>query len=63
MKINFWHFLAGLFALYGIIIFGAGIYYLSAGINAFANRWHPSIWWGLVMFVAGLIFLFIAKKQ
>jgi len=63
MKINFWLFVSGLFILYGIIIFAAGIYYLVIHSTDPANHFHPSIWWGIVLFLAGLVFLLISKKN
>ena len=63
MKINFWVFVSGLFLLYGIIIFFAGIYYLVTHSTNPANHFHPSIWWGAILFIAGIIFFIIARKE
>jgi len=62
VKLNFWHFVAGLFALYGIILFFTGVYYVAAGSVDPATRGHPSIWWGLLLVLASVCFWLIARK-
>lgn len=63
VKINFWHFVSALFVLYGVIILIVGIYYLMTGSTDPANRWNPSIWWGILMLIfSGLIYR-VARKS
>ncbi len=63
MNTRFWDFVAALFALYGIIIAGAGVYYWVTGVKSLATQWHPSLWWGIVMILAAVIFYLLGKQK
>jgi len=58
-----WFFLGLLFLIYGFIIFFEGIYSLlkTPHLASFTEQYHPAIWWGVILFVVGIIFSRIAK--
>ncbi|MCH9743634.1 MAG: hypothetical protein K0U29_01755 [Gammaproteobacteria bacterium] len=63
-RVSFWTFVAGIFLIYGIILMITGAYYWISGTEtSAANFHHPTLWWGAVMFVAGLIFYQISRKS
>lgn len=54
-----WYFVGLLLIILGTIIFVSGIYlYFNPPVKTTVlGETHPSIWWGLVMLAAGLVFL------
>lgn len=60
-RIPIWFFIGGLLVLYGLLIFGVGIYQLAvpppteARVKLF--EYHADIWWGLVMVVVGGVYV------
>jgi divalent metal cation (Fe/Co/Zn/Cd) transporter len=60
-----WYFVGLLLVIMGAVITSSGVYSL---INPPAqpkvlSQLHPDLWWGLVMIVAGLIFLLTNWKK
>ncbi|MCE0484920.1 MAG: hypothetical protein LV479_11865 [Methylacidiphilales bacterium] len=56
--ISIW-FLIGLqFLIYGVLVFGAGIYdaYVPSGRDIQLADLHAAIWWGAIMFALGLFY-------
>jgi hypothetical protein len=55
---SIWYLVGIMLLAMGVLILGSGIYYLfvpSTRQTVLADL-HPSIWWGAVILVAGLIF-------
>ena len=51
-----WFFAGILFLAYGLIILGAGVWELSHPLPypPVLNHLHPAIWWGAILYIAGL---------
>ncbi len=65
--LSIWFFIGVLLTAYGILILGSGLYELvspPAHPPVLANL-HPSIWWGAVQLIIGLIYSikFFPRKQ
>jgi uncharacterized membrane protein YdbT with pleckstrin-like domain len=60
-----WFFVGLILAVMGAVIFGAGLYDLLAGVETktVLARLHPSVWWGGLMVVAGLLFAVLNRKS
>jgi len=59
-----WYFVGILLLVFGALILGAGIIGLMSDQlppTALANL-HPRVWWGGIMTVAGILFLFFNRK-
>jgi len=59
-RISIWFFIGLLLLIYGITIFAAGIYELfnpSYGSGVVLHQLHPSIWWGALLIILGLMYL------
>jgi hypothetical protein len=56
--LSIWFFAGVLFFIYGVIITGTGIWELSHPLThpPVLNSLHAPIWWGGLMFVAGLAY-------
>jgi len=54
-----WYFVGWILTIMGGIIFLTGIYYLisPASSHTVLANLHPNVWWGAIMLVAGIIFL------
>ena len=61
ITLNIWSLTSGLFILYGLLILGAGLYYLGNATPRAEMPYHPSIWWGAVILIAGLVFLLCSR--
>ena len=57
--------LASLLTAYGVLILGAGLYGLSHPANVVLDELHIGIWWGALLLVVGLFYVwrFYPKKQ
>jgi hypothetical protein len=63
-QLSLWTFIAGIFLLYGIILVATGLYYWVSGTGTSPVEFHhPLVWWGSVIFVAGIGFLQLSRKQ
>ncbi|MDB5103667.1 MAG: hypothetical protein JWP91_1356 [Fibrobacteres bacterium] len=59
--ISIWTWVGLVLAVYGGLVFICGVYYMS---NPVAVRGHhPGLWWGGVMILASLWFLYAGKKE
>lgn len=60
-RIQIWFFIGALLALYGLLIFGVGMYQLAVPPPAETRvklfEYHADIWWGLVMAIVGVVYL------
>lgn len=59
-SISIWYFIGLLLTVYGVLITGAGIYDLVAGVqrNTVLAGAHAGIWWGGVLLVMGIIYIY-----
>jgi len=60
--ISIWFWVGLVLGVYGLIITGTGIYYIFEPA-ALAGKigGNPNLWWGIIMTVAGAIFLVLGK--
>lgn len=62
--INIWFFVGLLLSVYGVIITLAGVYYIfKPHTGVYLSELNPSLWWGCIMLVSGLIFLFTSLRN
>ena len=64
--IAIWYFIGLLLTVYGVLIMGAGLYDLLAGIqrNTVHAEMHAGIWWGALLLVLGLVYVhFFSPKR
>ena len=62
--LDIWFFVGLLLSVYGVIITLAGVYYIFNPQTAFyLHELNPSLWWGLIMLVSGLIFLITSIRR
>jgi hypothetical protein len=54
--ISIWFFIGGLLVIYGILIFGAGLYGLSHPPAVVLAELNAGIWWGLFLIVLGAFY-------
>jgi hypothetical protein len=56
--ISIWFFIGVLLTLYGVLIFGYGIYEVVSGhlANVELAQYHAPVWWGGLMLIAGLFY-------
>lgn len=59
--VSIWTWVGLILLVYGILIVSAGIYYISHPQPQVLAELNPSLWWGALMTVAGIIFLLIPK--
>ncbi|HUB52904.1 MAG TPA: hypothetical protein VL986_12180 [Terracidiphilus sp.] len=57
--ISIWFFIGVMLTIYGVLIFGWGVYELAAGITAPVelSGLHAPVWWGGGLTVLGLFYL------
>jgi len=60
-----WFFVGIILSVCGGIILGTGLYDLLSGVQSTTvlARLHPGVWWGGMMVVAGLVFIFLNRKS
>lgn len=59
--IPIWYFIGLLLLVYGVIILGAGIYQLSHPPDTVLSELHVAIWWGALMLVIGVVYVYIHR--
>ena len=59
-----WFFVGVILLIYGVIIFGTGVYELSHPSPTVLGHLHPAIWWGALLAVIGgvYVYLFLPRK-
>ena len=59
--ISIWYFIGLLLTVYGVLILGAGLYDLVAGIKRATvhAELHAGVWWGALLLVLGLVYAYI----
>ncbi len=59
-----WFWVGLMMLVYGVLITGAGIYYLSNPPLDYAAKWtNPDLWWGLIMLIVGVVFVLLSRKK
>ncbi len=60
-----WYFVGLFLSTVGIIVLATGIYYLfdPAAQGTVLAHLHPSLWWGAVITVGGVVFLLANRKK
>lgn len=62
--ISIWHLVGLILTLYGAIITGCGLYYAMTGVpQTVAGSSNPSLWWGIIILVSGIIFIVAGKNK
>ncbi len=58
--ISIWYFVGLILTAYGILIMGAGIYDLAAGVrrDTVLAELHAGVWWGALLLALGVIYLY-----
>ena len=57
---SIWFWVGLVLGIYGLIITGAGVYYIfNPETKTVLGQYNPSLWWGIIMLVASFIFLAI----
>jgi drug/metabolite transporter (DMT)-like permease len=56
--ISIWYFVGILLTIYGVLIAGAGLYDIVAGIqrDTVHAEMHAGVWWGALLLVLGVIY-------
>ncbi len=57
-KIEIWFFIGSLMSIYGLLIFGSGIYYLFVPTTrqVALSDLHADIWWGALLLILGIVY-------
>ncbi|HVV68524.1 MAG TPA: hypothetical protein VHE99_05765 [Gammaproteobacteria bacterium] len=64
LQLSIWSFVGFILMIYGIIIAGAGVYYLfKPDTQTVLYQLNPSLWWGIFLLVVGLIFYVVDLKR
>lgn len=62
--ISVWFWVGLMLLVYGLLVSGAGVYYLfNPPINYQAKWTNPNLWWGGIMLAVGLLFLFLGRNR
>ena len=58
--ISIWYFVGLLLTVYGVLILGAGLYDLVAGVkrDTVLAELHAGIWWGALLLVLGVVYVY-----
>jgi len=54
--ISIWFFIGVLLLIYGVLIFGAGLYGLSHPPGVVRADLHAGIWWGALLLILGSVY-------
>lgn len=62
--ISVWFWVGIMMLIYGVLITGAGIYYFYSPPKDYLAKWtNPNLWWGFVMLITGILFLYLGRKK
>ena len=58
--ISIWYFVGLILTVYGVLIMGAGLYDLIAGIkrDTVLAELHAGVWWGGLLLILGIVYLY-----
>ncbi len=64
-QISIWFFVGCLLTIYGVLIFGAGLYELVSppARPVVLAQYHAAIWWGLLILAAGLTYIYFFRPS
>jgi hypothetical protein len=61
--ISIWTWVGLVLFVYGLIITACGVYYAATELpKTVLGNLNPSLWWGAIMTLSGVIFLLIGRK-
>ena len=64
MPVSIWTWVGMVLSVYGVIVTGMGVRYLATPETATATaQYNPSLWWGALMVLAGVIFLVVGWRE
>jgi hypothetical protein len=64
LPVSIWTWVGMVLAVYGVIVTGMGVSYVIAPETATATaQYNPSLWWGALMTLAGVIFLGLGRRE
>lgn len=58
-----WFFVGVLLLIYGLLIVGSGIYYLSTPPSTVLGHLRPAIWWGALLTVIGAVYVHLFRPR
>lgn len=62
--LSIWFFVGLILLVMGTIVTGTGVYFLfRPNYGTVLAYLHPNLWWGLIMVIAGLLFLIPSAKR
>jgi hypothetical protein len=63
--LSIWYFVGLILTVYGVLITGAGLYDLLAGVkrNTVLAELHAGIWWGALLLVLGVVYLYFFSPR
>lgn len=62
--LTIWLFVGAILVIYGLIIMAAGVYYLFSPPKSTAlYHLDPSLWWGAILLVVGMVFILVDWKH
>jgi hypothetical protein len=58
--IAIWYFIGLLLTVYGVLVLGASLYDLVAGVqrNTVLAEVHIGVWWGILLLIVGLVYVY-----
>ena len=59
--ISIWFFIGLLILVYGVLIFGAGLSELSSPPPVVMAELHVGIWWGALLIVIGVVYVYLFR--
>jgi len=60
--LSVWFWVGIILLIYGLIVTGAGVYYISNPETVTVlHRLNPSLWWGAIMVLAGILLLLVGR--
>lgn len=57
-NLSIWFFVGIMLTIYGVLIFGAGIYGLFSPPDVKLAYLHAGLWWGALLFILGVFYLY-----
>ncbi len=63
--ISIWYFVGVLLTVYGVLIFGTGLYNLVSGArpDTVLSGLHVDLWWGALLLALGLVYVYVFSPR